>query len=161
MPRAKKKKEPPGPQGAEWVQSTAQSFDAAHHYLPAGALPSAEVVAAAVRHVAPAMVEGGGTSSSAGAAEATYAEARMGSLLLHRHSGEGLLATGFEPERHSVMVLGRPVQASPPAATSKGCDACFIFCVLVIHPMAAGLSVLAPHPVACHQCSCVPLRSTM
>ena len=49
--------------------------------------------------------------------------------MLHRHSGEGLRATGFEPERHSVMVLGRPVQASPPSAASEGCDGCFIFCV--------------------------------
>ena len=164
MPTRKKKKKEPekpkGPQGNEWVQGAAEAFDAAHRNLPAGGLPSAEDVAARVRQVAPPVV-GGGSSSSAGAAEVTYSQARLGSLMLHRHSGEGLLATGFEPERHSVMVLGRPVQASPPSAASEGCDGCFAFVLLVIHPVVAGLSVLAPILSLAMLCFCFPLRSTM
>ena len=161
MPTRKKKKEPPGPQGAEWVQVAAQDFDAAHRHLPAGAMPSAEDVAARVRQVAPPVV-GGGTSSSAGAAEVPYSQARLGSLTLHRHSGEGLLATGFEPERHSVMVLGRPVQASPPSAANEGCDECFIFCLSCYpphgrRPLRVGPSILS----LAMRCSCFPLRSTM
>jgi len=31
--------------------------------------------------------------------------------LIHRRSGQALLKSGFEPQRHSVVVLGRPVQA--------------------------------------------------
>ena len=30
--------------------------------------------------------------------------------LLHRRGPEGLLSTGFEPQRHTVIVAGRPVQ---------------------------------------------------
>ena len=33
-------------------------------------------------------------------------------VLAHRHSLEGLMATGFEPQRHSWVVQGRPVQAA-------------------------------------------------
>ena len=161
MPTRKKKKQPPkGPQGDEWVQGAAEAFDAAHRNLPAGGLPSAEDVAARVRQVAPPVV-GGGSSSSAGAAEVPYSQARLGSLMLHRHSGEGLLATGFEPERHSVMVLGRPVQASPPSAASEGCDGCFIFCVSCHPPHARRPLRVAPILSRAMLCSCFPLRSTM
>ena len=31
-------------------------------------------------------------------------------LLLHRRGAEGLMKSGFEPQRHSVMIEGRPVQ---------------------------------------------------
>ena len=47
-------------------------------------------------------------------------------LLQSQHSGTGFAATAFEPERHSVMVLGRPVQASPPSAASGCCDGCYL-----------------------------------
>ena len=39
------------------------------------------------------------------------ADVRASTQLLHRSSGEGLMCSGFEPQRHSNMVLGRPVQA--------------------------------------------------
>ena len=46
-------------------------------------------------------------------AQAT-AEAQRGAdaaaRLLHRRSDAGLLKTGFEPQRHTVIVAGRPVQ---------------------------------------------------
>ena len=43
--------------------------------------------------------------------EVPLRDVRAQAQLLHRTSGEGIFATGFEPQRHSVMVLGRPVQA--------------------------------------------------
>ena len=39
------------------------------------------------------------------------ADVRAITQLLHRSSGEGLMCSGFEPQRHACMVLGRPVQA--------------------------------------------------
>ena len=37
---------------------------------------------------------------------------RTGTAITHRFSGEGMEATGFEPQRNSMMVCGRPVQAT-------------------------------------------------
>ena len=31
-------------------------------------------------------------------------------LMMHRFTGEGLMKSGFEPQRHSVIVAGRPTQ---------------------------------------------------
>ena len=44
--------------------------------------------------------------SQAQAARGADAAAR----LLHRRSQEGLLKTGFEPQRHTCIVAGRPIQ---------------------------------------------------
>ena len=126
MPGKKKEKDAPkGPQGSQWVQSAADAYDAAYHDMPAGRLPSPEDAAAAVAQVAPP-VTGVGSSSDVLQAEVPLSQARLGAVALHRHSGEGLMATGFDPERHSVMVLGRPVQASPPSAASGCCDGCYL-----------------------------------
>jgi len=32
------------------------------------------------------------------------------SMMIHRMTGEGLIRTGFEPHRHSVIIAGRPTQ---------------------------------------------------
>ena len=109
------------------MQSAAAGWDAAYHDMPAGRLPSAEESARAVAAVAPPVV-GAGSSSSAGAAEVPLSQARLGGVMLHRQSGEGLTATGFEPARHSVVILGRPVQASSPGVASDDCHGCFCFC---------------------------------
>ena len=144
-----KKKEPKGPQGSQWVQQAGRAYDEAHRALPAGQTPEQAHVETAVLEVAQPTVAGG--SSSSGAAEVPISQARMGALMMHRHSGEGLMATGFEPERHSVVVLGRPVQASPPSIACKAAMVLSFSVFLVIHPMAAGFSVFAPtHHVACH-----------
>ena len=112
MPRKKKAAATPtGPQDAGWVEATAASFDARYQQSPAGLPPSAEVTERAFAAVAPPVT--GGSSGSAGVPEAPLSQARLASVLLHRRTGEGLTATGFEPERHSMVVLGRPVQARP------------------------------------------------
>ena len=142
---------PPGPQGPEWVQSVAEAYDEAHRDLPAGRLRGQADVEAAVLQAGPPLPGG---SSSSGAAQVPVSQARMGGMMLHRHSGEGLMATGFEPERHSVVVLGRPVQASPPSIACKAAMVVSFSVFLVIHPMAAGFSVFAPHP-SCRLPCCV------
>ena len=137
-----KKKEPKGPQGSQWVQQAGRAYDEAHRALPAGQTPEQAHVETAVLEVAQPTVAGGSISSGAG--EVPISQARMGALMMHRHSGEGLMATGFEPERHSVVVLGRPVQASPPSIACKAAMVVSFSVFLVIHPMAAGFSVFAP-----------------
>ena len=160
MPR--KKKGVPAQQGpgtGEWVQSAAAAFDEAYHSLPAGRLPSAEESARAVAKIASPVV-GAGSSSSAGAAEVPLSQARLGGIMLHRQSGEGLTATGFEPERHSVMVLGRPVQASPPSVASGGSDGCFLLCV-PCHPHHPRKPLRVAQSLSpCHAVCCFSLRST-
>ena len=130
MPRSKKKgaAAKSGPQSAEWVQSAAAGFDAEYHGLQAGQMPSEHQLASAVQAVDPVPPAelAGSPGSASGATEVPVSQARLGAVHLHRHSGEGLTATGFEPERHSVMVLGRPVQASPPSAANGCCDGCYL-----------------------------------
>ena len=166
MPRSKKKgaAAKSGPQSAEWVQSAAAGLDAEYHGLQAGQMPSEHQLASAVQAVdrVSAAELGGSPGSASGATEVPVSQARLGAVNLHRHSGEGLTATGFEPERHSVMVLGRPVQASPPSAANEGCDECFIFCLSCYpphgrRPLRVGPSILS----LAMRCSCFPLRSTM
>ena len=129
MPTRKKKKQPlKGPQSEEWVQGAAEAFDAAHRNLPAGGLPAAEDEAARVRQVAPRTRRAFRPSVREQERSPTRTKTyEKGELRVH--SGEGLLATEFEAERHSVMVLGRQEQASPPSAANDGYDGCLIFCV--------------------------------
>ena len=90
-----------------WVRQTAQRLEVSRTNYPKAAQPSPLAFGAAMRTEMDAGSSGGASSSDApSASEALAATRRM-----HRHGGEGLLATGFEPQRHSVMVLGRPVQA--------------------------------------------------
>ena len=148
----KKEPTPSGSQGSQWVEIAGRAYDEASQAVPAGRLPKQADVEAAVLEVGPPPVGGG--SSSSGAAQVPVSQARMGGMMLHRHSGEGLMATGFEPERHSVVVLGRPVQASPPSIACKAAMVVSFSVFLVIHPMAAGFSVFAPHP-SCRLPCCV------
>ena len=67
---------------------------------------------------------------------------RMTGLLHHRRSGEGgLMATGFEPQRHTWVVQGRPVQAA-----SAPCARCPRACACTALSVSA--CVLTPDPVA-------------
>ena len=55
--------------------------------------------------------EEGGTAAREPVARVTAADVQQVTTMYHRTWG-GLLATDFEPQRHSLMVLGRPVQAA-------------------------------------------------
>ena len=54
---------------------------------------------------------GGSTAAREPVARVTAADVQQVTTMYHRTWG-GLLATDFEPQRHSLMVLGRPVQAA-------------------------------------------------
>ena len=77
-----------------------------------------EIQAMCIEHFS-APAEASAASSASAAEQVPASAARSGALLQHRLTGEGLLATGFEPERHAVMVLGRPVQAAAGGAAPK------------------------------------------
>ena len=55
--------------------------------------------------------EEGGKGTREPVARVTAADVQEVTTMYHRTWG-GLLATDFEPQRHSLMVLGRPVQAA-------------------------------------------------
>jgi len=55
--------------------------------------------------------EEGGAAAREPVARVTAADVQQVTTMYHRTWG-GLLATDFEPQRHSLMVLGRPVQAA-------------------------------------------------
>ena len=55
--------------------------------------------------------EEGSTAAREPVARVTAADVQQVTTMYHRTWG-GLLATDFEPQRHSLMVLGRPVQAA-------------------------------------------------
>ena len=55
--------------------------------------------------------EGGGKGTRELVARVTAADVQQVTTMCHRTWG-GLLATDFELQRHSLMVLGRPVQAA-------------------------------------------------
>jgi len=65
--------------------------------------------AVAERRLEREVEEGGGTTSREPVARVTAVEVQQ--VMCHRTWG-GLLATDFEPQRHSLMVLGRPAQAA-------------------------------------------------
>ena len=125
----KQKKSPsPGPQGPEWAQSVAAGLEEARAgprstFRPGHAGPSRK--RAASEDPEEPAAEASASSAAAGSAglqEAQHLEkcrkllleTRKEAQIMHRTTDEGLLCTGFEPQRHSVMVLGRPVQACPP-----------------------------------------------
>jgi hypothetical protein len=70
--------------------------------------------AVAEMHIAPTVAESDpGSSSSAGAAgsaDLPPEAVRAAGFRVHRHSA--LLATGFETQRHTMFVEGRPTQVS-------------------------------------------------
>ena len=147
-----------GPQSAEWVQSAASGFDAAYRVRPSGQLPSAEESARAVSAVGPPVVAGT-SSGSAGSTEVPLSQARLGSVMLHRQSGEGLTATGFEPERHSVMVLGRPVQARQSMHSKRELRRPFLLLLSVPSIPSLQASPHGPLLPRATQSSCAPSRS--
>ena len=76
-------------------------------------------------------------------------------LIESNYSGIGSPGTAFEPERHSVMVLGRPVQASPPSAASGCCDGCYLLPEYLSSTPSPSASPCCTEPFAVHCCDLV------
>ena len=125
----KQKKSPsPGPQNAEWAQSVAAGLEETRRG-PRSTLRPGHGGPSRNRSASEDPEEPAAEASASSAAPiSAYAqeaqqlekcrklllETRKEAQIVHRTTDEGLLCTGFEPQRHSVMVLGRPVQACPP-----------------------------------------------
>ena len=139
MPRKRKgkKSSPERPQSSEWVERNAELLSAWSAFPKTHDAAQAEVTQRLMMGVEYEM-RGGGTeeemmtamdAATHGPAAGEPAEyplhhVRLVNQQVHRSLGEGLLVTGFEPQRHSTMVLGRPVQAA-------GSDNCVHhFCML-------------------------------
>ena len=92
-----------------WVAATARRLEVSREAYPARRQPSYSAFVEAVD------TERGGTgAASSSSSGVTTSDAVAAARRMHRHGGEGLLATGFEPQRHSIMILGRPVQVPVP-----------------------------------------------
>ena len=111
------KRRPPHPQDSAWLQQTGQRLREQRERMPR---PFGETTAEQARLIARelAMNEAARSSGSAGGVpRVPGANAPAGALIgaalqYHRFSEEGLMATGFEPQRQTVVVEGRPVQAA-------------------------------------------------
>ena len=96
---------------ADWMGPTAKRLDATRQTYTDADLPSDDALVAAYT-APPAQLHSELSSqpSQAGALQAgrTHREA---SLLMHRR-GESVQPSSFNPARHTVMILGRPVQVA-------------------------------------------------
>ena len=102
----KKKRQPDAPYDPDWVAETAHRLQqsraqSSETFLQERSVHDDQLRAAAAAVGAPVAAETDSIPLSA---------VRAANLRAHA-SGVGLLATGFEPQRHTYMVLGRPVQA--------------------------------------------------
>jgi hypothetical protein len=120
------------PDGWNWVPAAAARLEEKRGEHPKGGSQNAADVFATfggpVGGSAAAPVEpfatGGDASSSSAGTRVRMTTARSVHLTQHRQSGEGLLVTGFELQRHSVVVCGRPVQFARTAVQHAHCTLC-------------------------------------
>jgi hypothetical protein len=103
-------------QGPEWVTAQSERLHAGATDLPAQGPPEPQafhsmLAAEGQRARGPAAESTGGSSSSAPSRMLPMTAVRTAALQRYRHGEEGLMATGFEPTRHTMMICGRPVQA--------------------------------------------------
>ena len=103
-------------QGPEWVTEQSERLQEGVTALPAHGPPEPQafhsmLVQEGQRARGPAAESTGGSSSSALLKTVPVTAVRTAALQRYRHGEEGLMATGFEPTRHTMMVCGRPVQA--------------------------------------------------
>jgi hypothetical protein len=103
-------------QGPEWVTEQSERLQTGATALPAQGPPEPQafhsmLAAEGQRARGSAAESTGGSSSSAPSRMVPMTAVRTAALQRYRHGEEGLMATGFEPTRHTMMVCGRPVQA--------------------------------------------------
>ena len=130
-PRKRKKKGsgagPPGPEGDEWQRVQAESLQEGADAAAMVGLPAEDRALAYHCAARDLMAQRAGVTDEERAAgrhlhpneepedapDLDLQTIRMTNHLLHRYTDAGLTATGFEPLRNAMMVLGRPVQARP------------------------------------------------
>ena len=124
--KGRKKRSAEEPEDGEWVQRNAEllqqyaAFPNSHDSVQADVMQRALAGAEVQRQGGPAsgerlqaaMAAAGHGPEAGEAASYPLQSVRVMNQQVHRLLGEGLLVTGFEPQRHSTMVLGRPVQAA-------------------------------------------------
>jgi hypothetical protein len=103
-------------QGPEWVAEQSERLQAGVTALPAQGPPESQAFHSILaeegqRARGPAAESIGCSSSSAPSRMVPMTAVRTAALQRYRHGEEGLMATGFEPTRHTMMICGRPVQA--------------------------------------------------
>ena len=102
----KKKRQPDAPYDPDWVAETAHRLQQSRAQSSEGFVQERSVHDDQLRAAAAAV----GAPVAAETDAIPLSAVRAANLRTHA-SGVGLLATGFEPQRHTYMVLGRPVQA--------------------------------------------------
>ena len=107
----KKKRQPDAPYDPDWVAETAHRLQQSRAQSSEGFVQERSVHDDQLRAAAAAV----GAPVTAETDAIPLSAVRAANLRTHA-SGVGLLATGFEPQRHTYMVLGRPVQAPTPVS---------------------------------------------
>ena len=102
----KKKRQPDAPYDPDWVAETAHRLQQSRAQSSEGFVQERSVHDDLLRAAAAAV----GAPVTAETDAIPLSAVRAANLRTHA-SGVGLLATGFEPQRHTYMVLGRPLQA--------------------------------------------------
>lgn len=111
-PKAERPQEA-APKGAverpEWMARQGARLESQRAALTSSSPPSVEAFAGAAT-MAPDAFRPAPQSALLEARAEPMRGADAACRLLHRRTDEGLLKTGFEPQRHSVIVAGRPTQ---------------------------------------------------
>ena len=98
---------------AEWMEAQAERLDRAMKWVNPETKPDEDVVRALYGGQQEELLESSQPPSSSSTAAATEPQRshRQATLLWSRLGGTGMLASAFDPARHSIVVAGRPVQA--------------------------------------------------
>ena len=130
-----------------WMRSARNRVERQRAGIRTDALPDRAVVESAVYARAQDFNVPGGEGGGEPSAPHPVRTLREAGLLMHRRAEDSVVATGFHPARHTVVVCGRPVQVELSAillvalqalAKSLSCPPVF-FCVLLrrcVHPRA-------------------------
>ena len=93
-----------------WMRAARARIEAQRAGLTTEATPARAVLESALHAPVQEFNLPAGKGGGALSAPQPRRTMREAGLLMHRKSGGAVLATGFHPARHTVMVCGRPVQ---------------------------------------------------
>jgi hypothetical protein len=109
------------PQDRAWLLQTGQRLPEQQDRVPRPSGKSTTEQARLIARALPMNEAARSSRSAGGLPQVPGAKAPAGALIgaalqYHRFSAERLMATGFEPQRQTVEVEGRPVQAASKAS---------------------------------------------